>query len=79
MTVKVIPSHSIKMFRYRVHFLAKDLWKEKNPVNRMNLALQLADAATRLARLEVDEARKFEQECTNERILGVRESETNCE
>ncbi|MEG4227431.1 hypothetical protein QUA35_22440 [Microcoleus sp. N9_B2] len=62
MTAKVIPSQSIKMFRYRVHFLAKDLWNEKNPVCRMNLALQLADAATTLARLEVEEARKFQQE-----------------
>ena len=62
MTAKVIPSQSIKMFRYRVHFLAKDLWKEKNPVCRMNLALQLADAASTLARLEVEEARKFQQE-----------------
>lgn len=28
----------------------------------MNLALQLADAATTLARLEVEEAQKFQQE-----------------
>jgi hypothetical protein len=28
----------------------------------MNLALQLADVATTLARLEVEEARKFQQE-----------------
>jgi len=65
MTAKVIPSHSIKMFRYRVHFLAKDLWKEKNPVGRMNLALQLADAATTLARLEVEEAQKCQQDAKN--------------
>jgi hypothetical protein len=65
MTVKVTPPNSIKMFRYRVHFLAKDLWREKNPVCRMNLALQLADVATTLARLEVEEARKFQQETTN--------------
>lgn len=62
MTVKVTPPNSIKMFRYRVHFLAKDLWREKNPVCRMNLALQLADVATTLARLEVEEARKFQQQ-----------------
>jgi hypothetical protein len=68
MTAKVIPSQSIKMFRYRVHFLAKDLWKEKNPVGRMNLALQLADAASTLARLEVEEARKFQQESSQDLV-----------
>lgn len=68
MTAKVIPSQSIKMFRYRVHFLAKDLWKEKNPVGRMNLALQLADAATTLARLEVEEARKFQEESSQDLV-----------
>ena len=50
------------MFRYRVHFLAKDLWREKNPVCRMNLALQLADVASTRARLEVEEAQKLQQE-----------------
>ena len=68
MTAKVIPSQSIKMFRYRVHFLAKDLWKEKNPVGRMNLALQLADAASTLARLEVEEARKFQEESASDLV-----------
>ena len=70
MTAKVIPSQSIKMFRYRVHFLAKDLWKEKNPVGRMNLALQLADAASTLARLEVEEARKFQEESASEDLVS---------
>ena len=68
MTAKVIPSQSIKMFRYRVHFLAKDLWKEKNPVGRMNLALQLADAASTLARLEVEEVRKFQEESSQDLV-----------
>ena len=70
MTAKVIPSQSIKMFRYRVHFLAKDLWKEKNPVGRMNLALQLADAACTLARLEVEEAQKFQEESASEDLVS---------
>jgi hypothetical protein len=39
MTVKVNPPNLIKMFRYRVHFLAQDFWK-KNPICPMNLALQ---------------------------------------
>lgn len=29
MTVKVNPPNSIKMFRYRVHFLVQDLWRQK--------------------------------------------------
>jgi hypothetical protein len=40
MTVKVNPPNSIKMFRYRVHFLAQDFWRQKNPICPMNLALQ---------------------------------------
>ena len=29
MTVKVNPPKLIKMFRYRVHFLAQDFWRQK--------------------------------------------------
>lgn len=61
MTVKVIPPHSIKAFRYRVHCLGQDLWKEKDPIMRANLALQLADAATTLARLEAQEVQRGAQ------------------
>ncbi|MDX2270731.1 MAG: hypothetical protein NW237_02110 [Cyanobacteriota bacterium] len=61
MSVKVIPAHSIKAFRYRVHCLGQDLWQAKDPVCRANLALQLADAASTLARLEVLESRKHQQ------------------
>ena len=68
MRVNVTPPNSIKMFRYRVHFLAKDLWREKNPVCRMNLALQLADVASTLARLEVEEAQKFQQESASDLV-----------
>ncbi|MEG4044083.1 hypothetical protein [Microcoleus sp. Pol17_C1] len=75
MTVKVTPPNSIKMFRYRVHFLAKDLWREKNPVCRMNLALQLADVATTLARLEVEEARKYQQESASVEASDSTETE----
>lgn len=57
MYVKAIPSCSIKAFRYRVHALEQNLWKEKDPLIRANLAMQLADAATTLARLEMQEAR----------------------
>ena len=30
MTVKVNPPNSLKMFRYRVHFLVQDLWIKKS-------------------------------------------------
>ncbi|MCU0566245.1 MAG: hypothetical protein MUF49_06575 [Oculatellaceae cyanobacterium Prado106] len=63
MTVKVIPSQSLKAFRYRVHVLEQDLWKEKDPTRRANLALQLAEAVTALAQLEV-QAVKNEQSKT---------------
>lgn len=62
MLVKVISSCSIKAFRYRVHALEQDLWKETDPVGRANLALQLADAASTLARLEMQEAQRLQQE-----------------
>lgn len=62
MTIKVIQSHSLKAFRYRVHCLGQDLWKEKDPISRVNLALRLADAATTLARLEVQEMQRQQQE-----------------
>jgi hypothetical protein len=61
MTANVIPSNSIKAFRYRVRCLGQDLWKEKDPICRANLALQLANAATTLARLEAQEVQKQHQ------------------
>jgi TPP-dependent pyruvate/acetoin dehydrogenase alpha subunit len=61
MTIKVTPSHSIKAFRYRVHALEQDLWKEQDPVSRANLAMQLADAATTLARLEMRQVHQNQQ------------------
>lgn len=74
MVAKVTPSNSIKMFRYRVHFLAKELWQEKDPICRMNLALQLADAATSLARLEVGEVQNLQQQIATEQISNSTES-----
>lgn len=59
MTANVIPSSSIKAFRYRVHALEQHLWRENDPQKRANLALQLADAATTLARLELQEVQNL--------------------
>lgn len=61
MFVKAIPSCSIKAFRYRVHALEQNLWNEKDPTIRANLAMQLADAATTLARLEMQEVQKSQR------------------
>lgn len=77
MLVKVISSCSIKAFRYRVHALEQDLWKASDPVSRANLALQLADAATTLARLEMQEAQKMQQDSLSQAtVLKLQESET---
>lgn len=62
MMIKSIPSYSIKAFRYRVHCLGQELWREKDPQCRANLALQLADVATSLARLEAKEVERLHQD-----------------
>ncbi|MEA5469067.1 hypothetical protein [Spirulina sp. 06S082] len=49
-----IDSTSLQAYRYRVHLLARELWQEKNPLKRLNISLQLADATTHLARLEAE-------------------------
>jgi hypothetical protein len=56
MSIRVIPSQSLKAFRYRVHCLGRFLWTETDPVCRANLSLELADAASTLARLEAQAA-----------------------
>ncbi len=61
MDIKIIPPHSIKAFRYRVHCLGQSLWQERDPVARANLATLLADAAKALAQLEVQEAEATQQ------------------
>jgi len=50
-------SESIRAYRHRVMIYAYDLWHEKDPQKRITLSMYLADAATTLARLEVEEAR----------------------
>jgi hypothetical protein len=51
-------SESIKAYRNRVMIYAYDLWQEKDPEKRVTLSMYLADAATTLARLELEEVRK---------------------
>lgn len=50
---------SIQRYRAAVLFESEALWKEKDPVCRANIARQLADLATKLTEMEVEEARKF--------------------
>ena len=51
-------SESIQAYRSRVKIYANDLWREKDPQKRVTLSMYLADAATTLARLEAEEAKK---------------------
>lgn len=57
-----IDPESIRAYRTRVMIYSHDLWQEKDPQIRATLAMYLADAATTLARLEVEEARKLQAE-----------------
>ena len=50
----ILDPESLSAYRTRVRLLSQELWQETNPLRRMNLALQLADASTHLARLEAE-------------------------
>lgn len=52
-------SESIRAYRNRVMIYAQDLWHEKDQEKRVTLSMYLADAATTLARLELEESRKL--------------------
>ncbi|MBR8826377.1 MAG: hypothetical protein DSM107014_00485 [Gomphosphaeria aponina SAG 52.96 = DSM 107014] len=56
-TQKLDPN-SLKAYRLRVRSLSQELWLEVNQLRRMNIALQLADASTHLARMEAEELQK---------------------
>jgi hypothetical protein len=56
--MKLDDSESIKAYRNRVMIYANDLWQEKDPQKRVTISMYLADAATTLARLEVEEAKQ---------------------
>jgi hypothetical protein len=51
----IVAPHSIEYYRYSVRMLSEELWSEKDPQWRMNLALQLAEASTHLARMETEQ------------------------
>jgi hypothetical protein len=51
----IVAPHSIEYYRYSVRILSQELWEETDPQWRMNLALQLAEASTHLARMEAEQ------------------------
>jgi hypothetical protein len=53
-----VDPESIEAYRIRVLFHCEELQREINPSIRATIALYLAEAATTLARLEAEEARK---------------------
>jgi hypothetical protein len=54
----IVEPESIEAYRVRVLFHCEELQRETNPSVRATIALYLAEAATTLARLEAEEARK---------------------
>jgi len=55
-----VAPESIEAYRIRVLFHCEELQRETNPSMRATLSLYLAEAATTLARLEAEEARRVE-------------------
>jgi hypothetical protein len=53
-----VPSGSIAEYRYTVYFENLALWREQDPLRRMNIAQQLADWTATLAAMEAEEVRK---------------------
>jgi hypothetical protein len=53
---QAIEPDSIRTYRLRVWSYCEDLQRETDPIIRANTALYLAEAATTLARLELQEA-----------------------
>ncbi|NJK51048.1 hypothetical protein HC931_25700 [Candidatus Gracilibacteria bacterium] len=53
---------SIEYYRYSVRILSQELWEETDPQWRMNLALQLAEASTHLARMESEQFQALQED-----------------
>jgi hypothetical protein len=51
----ILDPNSLQAYRYRVKLLSSELWQEKDQHKRMNLSLQLAEAAAHLARMESEQ------------------------
>lgn len=57
-----VDPESIQAYRTRVYVFSQELWREKDPSIRAKTAMYLAEAATTLARLEVEEAEKAQED-----------------
>lgn len=60
-----VDSESIQAYRTRVFVFFQELHREKDPSTRAITAMYLAEAATTLARLEVEEAEKARKAAAN--------------
>lgn len=60
-----VDSESIQAYRTRVFVISQELHREKDPSIRTVTAMYLAEAATTLARLEVEEAEKARKLAAN--------------
>ena len=54
-----IDPESLQAYRIRVLFHCEELQREADPTHRATIARYLAEAATTLARLEAEEARRL--------------------
>jgi hypothetical protein len=62
MSSRVLDPHDIQTYRYRVRLLGRELLDEEDQIKRTTIALLLADTATTLAKLEVQESQKLREE-----------------
>ena len=60
-----IDPESIQAYRTRVFVFSQELLREKDPTKRVTKAMYLAEAATTLARLEVEETQKATDELSS--------------
>jgi hypothetical protein len=60
--ISAVPPDSIAEYRYTVYFENMALWKEQDPVRRMNIARQLADWTATLAEMEAAAAQKTQSQ-----------------
>lgn len=60
--IRQIQQQEINTYRIRVHTLEQDLWEATEPIKRVNLMIQLADAVTSLLHLESNALARVEAE-----------------
>jgi hypothetical protein len=60
--IRQVQEQEINTYQIRVHMLEQDLWEATEPVKRINLMIQLADAVTSLLHLESNAKARVEAE-----------------